>query len=212
MAIAYWGRKSKVYMQQILKLYPLEEVDTVVDACMGSGSFCENIATQLADVKCVGIEFEKGMYTLHKVIKEQYELLMEQMIAFSYSEEIYFKYRKMTRDYNCGKGEYSELEIALAELVILFFSYNGMRGNNPRKFDSYKKHKGIEKKKNEMNLKCAYDRFFVRAPGNIVSLHSKWQRIHLICGNFLDYKEFWENPKAWIFIDPPYEQNKRGVN
>ncbi len=211
MAIAYWGRKSKEYMQEILKLYPMEEVDTVVDACMGSGSFSENVSCQLTNVKCIGIELDRGIYILHKVIKEQYEELLDKMITCNYNEEFYFECRRKTREFNHGKGEYSEVEIALAELVILFFSYNGMRGNTPRRFDSYKKHQGAEKKKNEMKLKNVYDRFFMRAPGNIVSIHSKWQRLHLIYGSFMDYKEFWENPKAWIFIDPPYELSKRGI-
>lgn len=212
MAIAYWGRKSQRYMQQILKLYPLDEIDTVVDACMGSGSFSENISCQMIGVNRIGIELDRGVYVLHKVIRNQYEKLLEMILEYNYSEASYGVCRKKIRDYNQGKDEIDEVEIAFAELVILFFSYNSMRGNTPRRFDSFQKYNGERRNMLERKLKSVHDRFFLKAPGDIASLHLKWQQLQLIYGNFMEYEYLWKNPKVWIFIDTPYELCKRGID
>ena len=79
MALAFWGRKSKEYMQQIMKLFPLEEIDTVVDACMGSGSFSRNISCRLADVKRIAIELDKSLVTMHQEIKNNSDKVIQKM-------------------------------------------------------------------------------------------------------------------------------------
>lgn len=213
MSLPYWGRKNKGYMSEILGLHPNTHISVVVDACMGGGSFSENISCQLKNVERIAFELDKGVYILHKVIKEQYEVLIDKMIQMQYSEKIYKSSRKIIDDVNSGSEQYPEIEVAIAELVLLYFSHNSMRGNTPRRLDSYKKYESqSDKVKHKHALEAMVNRFYLKAPGTIVGLHEKWQRLQLLQDDFMNHMDLWENPEAWIFIDPPYELSKRGID
>lgn len=212
MAIAFWGRKSKEYMQEILKLYPAGKLDTVVDACMGSGSFSRNISCQLDGVRRIAFDFDRSLVTMHQVIKNEPDALIQMMIDFRFTEEQYIYYRKITREYDCGSDSYDSLQIAFAELVLLYFSHNSMRGNVPRRFDSYLKY---EDKKKYAEAKSRLDRiktrFALRAPSDIIDLNDKWQQLEIGYDNFMSRTDLWKDAGTWIFIDPPYELYKRGI-
>lgn len=212
MALAFWGRKSKEYMQQIMKLFPLEEIDTVVDACMGSGSFSRNISCRLADVKRIAIELDKSLVTMHQEIKNNSDKVIQKMLECSFSDELYLYCRRITREFNSEKASYDRIEIAFAELVLLYFSYNSMRGNVARRFDSYTKYDN-EKKYNEAkyHLERVKNRFWLKAPSDVIDLSNKWQRLDIVNDSFINHTDLWENEKCWIYIDTPYELHKRGI-
>lgn len=212
MALAFWGRKSKEYMRQILKLYPADEIDTVVDACMGSGSFSKNISCQMDGVQRIAFELDKSLATMHQEIKNNADKVIDRMLACDFTDELYLYCRKITREFNHGKSSYDKTEIAFAELVLLYFSYNSMRGNVPRRLDSYTKY-GDEKKyiETKIHLEHIKERFQLKAPGDIIDLYEKWQRLDIINDSFLNHVDLWENRKNWIYIDTPYEPHKRGI-
>ena len=213
MSLPYWGRKSKEYMNEILNLFPNTTIRVVVDACIGGGAFSENISCQMDNVERIAFELDKGVYILHKMIKEQWEALVEMIIHFQFSEKIYRESRKIIDEVNLGSEQYAELDVAMAELVLLYFSHNSMRGNTPRRLDSYEKYKDkVEKAKRKHALEAMVNRFYLKAPGYIVGLHEKWQRLELLQDDFMNHMDLWENPEAWIFIDPPYELSKRGID
>ena len=213
MSIPYWGRKSNKYMQRILGLFPKDEVHVVVDACMGSGSFSESISCQMEGVERLSFELDKGVYIMHKVIREQLGELLDRMMKVQFSEELYESCRAKINRVLAGDSHYEEVDIALAELILLYFSHNSMRGTHARKYDSYKKHeKKEEQERNRYTLRKIFDRFYLKAPGDIVFLHSKWQRLNIIHDDFRNHKDLWENDRAWIYIDMPYELSKRGLN
>lgn len=213
MSLPYWGRKSKEYMNEILNLYPDANISVFVDACMGGGSFSENISCQMNNVERIAFELDRGVYILHKVIKEQCDVLIDKVLNFQFNENVYVNCRKIINEVNADTKEYEEIDVALAELVLLYFSHNNMRGNTPRRLDSYKKYKDKkEQVKRKHALEVIVNRFYLKAPGNMVGLHEKWQKLQLFNDNFLNYMDLWENPEAWIFIDPPYEFSKRGID
>lgn len=213
MALLFWGRKSKEYMEEILKLYPEDEVHTIVDACMGSGSFSRNISCQMDNVERIAFELDQSLCTLHQVIKNDAWGLIEKVLDSTFSDELYLHCRRITREYNVGNNNYSGLEIAFAELVILYFSYNSMRGNVPRRYDSYLKYDD-EKKHNEVRgrLRHMIERFQLKAPSDIICLSERWQELEIVHDSFLNHTDLWENEKCWIYIDTPYELHKRGID
>lgn len=212
MALVFWGRKSKVYMQEILKLYPAEKVDIIIDACMGSGSFSKHVACKIVGVQRQAFEIDRSLAKMHQVIKENASELISQMLECQFSEELYLKSRKVTREYNLGSGEYKDIDIAFAELILLYYSYNGMRGNVPRRFDSYLKYDDARKyNQSKKRLESMKTRFQLRAPGDIYDLSDCWQDLKIVNDSFLNHTELWKNPRAWIYIDTPYELHKRGV-
>ena len=197
MALAFWGRKSKEYMQQLLQLFPLEEIDTVVDACMGSGSFSRNISCQLVGVKRIAFELDKSLMTMHQEIKSNADKVLEKILECSFTDELYLYCRRITREFNSGKTSYDRIEIAFAELVLLYFSYNSMRGNVARRFDSYTKYDN-ERKYNEAkyHLEHIKNRFWLKAPSDIIDLNSKWQRLDIVNDSFMNHTDLWENEKC----------------
>lgn len=212
MALAFWGRKSREYMQQILKLYPADEIDTIVDACMGSGSFSKNISCQMTGVKRIGFELDRSLATMHQEIRNNAGNVIDKMLACDFTDELYLYCRQITREFNHGKSNYGRAEIAFAELVILYFSYNSMRGNVPRRFDSYTKYEDEKKyREAKIHLEHVKERFRLKAPSDVIDLHEKWQRLDIIHDSFLNHTDLWENEKNWIYIDTPYEPHKRGI-
>lgn len=211
MSIPYWGRKDETYNSQVLKLYPDRNIHTIIDCCMGSGGFSNGVSSGLNIEKKIAMEIDPGVCALHRVIKNKPFELIDGISTIKYSPELFWDCRNVITLYNAGKISMYDVDVAKAEMILLYFSHNAMR-MRPRNLESYKKHTDKDMRyRCESALLTTADRIFLKAPTDIMRLNEKWQDIEILNTDFMDHTYYWNDERAWIYIDPPYELSKRGI-
>lgn len=210
--LRYYGKKNEEYLCRVAQMLPLIGLSTYCDCCFGSGNFTRLIPCEMRNINRVAFELDRGLYALHKVIKSNDVIDLTDMIkTVINSKEDYKKYEEIVKKYNSKIKEYPEIEVALAELVLIYFSMNNGR-TNWRNKDSYKKYENeIKRSQSRLQLQAMTDKFYNRLPGDLYDLHCAWQEVDIINDDFRNhYDELYCNDKAFLFIDPPYLLDKRG--
>ena len=209
--IPYYGSKNDKNMSVTAQILPERDFDTFVDCCFGSGNVTRRIPGEMLGVHKIGIELDRGMYNLHSQIKEDVLALINMIASMENSEQEYIKNKSMLEKYIDGSEEFDRLEVAAAELMILAFSINSMRGTW-RNTDFYKKHTQQEKRdKARKTIESFNNIFYEKIPLVLLDLNNCWQDLRIINGDFMDYTSFWEKAGTFCYLDLPYELKKRGV-
>ena len=209
--LPYYGGKDEENLSPTVQLCPEEQIDTFVDCCFGSGNVTRTIPCEMLGVKKVGIELDRGVFALHSQIKEDVYALIAQIKTMRNSEELYLDNKRKLEEYVEGSEEYSRLEIAATELMVLAFSINSMRAQWRNK-DFYKKHTLEEKRDRAKKTAEAFDnRFYEKIPIILLDLSEAWKELKLINGSFFDYTHYWEQEGTVCYLDLPYELKKRGI-
>ena len=198
MSIPYWGRKDEVYNSQVLKLYPDRNIQTIIDCCMGSGGFSSGVSSGLNIEKKIAMEIDPGVCALHRVIKNKPFELLDCISTIKYSPELFWDCRNVISLYNAGKISMYDVDVAKAEMILLYFSHNAMR-MRPRDLESYKKHTDENMRyRCESALLTTADRIFLKAPTDIMRLNEKWQDIEILNTDFMDHTYYWNENINYI--------------
>ena len=211
MKLPYYGSKDEKNLHLTMQILPERPLNRFVDCCFGSGNVTRTIPGEMQGVKKVGIELDKGMYTLHSQIRDDVCSLINIMKNIENTEKEYLKYKSILEKYVDNLQDYESLDIAVAELMVLSFSINSMRGNW-RDTEAYRKHTQEEKRhKAKKTMEGFESRFYEKIPIVLFDLNDCWQDLELINGNFMDYTHFWEEKGTLCYLDLPYELKKRGI-
>lgn len=209
--LTYFGAKNRKYLDFLIQILPEEKPKHIIETCMGSGSFTQHISSGIKDVKKTAIELDKGMFALHSQIKQDADILIKNIKNLANKEEVYYEKKQMIADYLEGKTEYSNLDIAVAELYTLVFSFNFMRGSWRSNTNYLKYEDPMRRMKAKRSMEAFESILHFHMPLVLCELYEKWQNVNLIHGSFMDYKHMWKDEKALIFLDLPYQYSKRGV-
>lgn len=209
--IPYYGSKNDKNMSVTAQILPERDFDTFVDCCFGSGNVTRRIPGEMLGVHKIGIELDRGMYNLHSQIKEDVLALINRIASMENSEQEYIKNKSMLEKCINGSTEFTRLDIAAAELMVLAFSINSMRAawrnkDFPLKYQQYDKRDRAQKVIETFNNK-----FYEKLPVALLDLSECWKDLELINGDFMDYTSFWEKAGTFCYLDLPYELKKRGV-
>ena len=194
--LSYFGKKSNSYLERLVQLFPMVNINFIAEICMGSGTFSANCSYK--DTERVAIEYDKGMCALNKCIQENVYELVDRLLEQEYSEKAFNDAIKILDEVDSG-AEHKEIDVAVAAYISIVESFNSMR-------DTFRKIKNQE----------SYDKFVDRLRRNIITdlipLHRAWDGLEIINGNLFDYPEFWLKGKnGLVFCDPPYPQEDRNI-
>lgn len=213
MTIKYYGKKSAENLRVTSQILPNKKIDRIIEACFGSGSFTRHVSCEKEDIQRVAYEKERALYTLHSVIKDEQKVRMLQQVIpkIENSKDMYLACEEIVKNYNLKKKEYEDVMVALAELVIIYFSMNSAR-------NSWRNNRSYEKKVNPYarnNARIAMDaieeRFHNQLPGILYDLHVNWSKVDIINKDFQEDMETWcQDSNTFAYMDVPYLLDKRG--
>ncbi len=211
--LRYYGRKGGEYLSRVEQILPEEGVNVMADCCFGSGNFTLNISCEMNNVKQIGFELDRSLYTLHSVIKSSQVFELTDRIKDVLRDEKYYRNcETLVRNYNERIESYSDIDIALAELVMIYFSINNGRTQRRNPY-SYKKYTMGSSKRNDSRVQIQQmeSRFYYRVPADIYDIHVAWQEVEIYNDDFRNhYEELFTDEGTFLFIDPPYLLDKRG--
>lgn len=211
MKIPYYGSKNEKNLQTTMQILPGMPIKRFVDCCMGSGNVTRTLACEMDGIERIGIELDRGMFALHSQIRDDAHSLIKRIDTINNTEKDYIHYKSIVEEYLEGKTDYEQLEIATAELMILTFSFNAMRGTW-RNIESYQKHKNEEKRKRALTtVNTLNNRFYEKNPIALLELNECWQKVMLINDSFMNHDHYWEEEGTFCYLDLPYELEKRGI-
>lgn len=211
--LKYFGKKSEVYLSKAMQLLPADGVGEIYDCCFGSGNFTRHISNEICGIRRIGYEIDRSLFALHSILKDG---RLDEIVGKMNSVEIdknYFKAcAELVRQYNKGSVEYDEVEVAFAELVLIYFSVNSGRCQW-RNLDSFQKHKfeSLEWNDARVQLQEMARKFYTRLPLDLADLNRAWQKVEIINDDFRGhFDELFADDGKFLFIDPPYLLDKRG--
>lgn len=211
MKLPYYGSKDAKNLHVTMQILPERPIYKFVDSCFGSGNVTRTIPGEMLGVKKIGIELDRGMVALHSQIKEDVYALIRRISYMENNEQNYLQYKSMLEKYVAGSAEYNKLEIAAAELMVMTFSFNSMRGVWRNK-DFYKKHTQEEKReKGRKTVEAFENMFYEKIPMILLDLQDCWEELELINDDFINHMHYWEENGTLCYLDLPYELIKRGI-
>jgi DNA adenine methylase len=214
MAGRYYGGMNEKRMKVILSLFPNEDINTFVDGFFGMGNVSRLGACGMAGTKVVAYELERGMYTLHEVIRDDAMVykLIEKIKNVKNTRDYFEECHTIITSYNSHKKEYDKVDVALAELACIRLSRNNAR-NSWRNIKSYEgrnyDHHTIAKKRTELD--AIERKFYTQTPVELMEMYYQWQKIELFNENCMEYLENWVKEGTLFYLDPPYLPEKRGI-
>lgn len=214
MASRYYGGKSEKYVESILPLLPDDGIHRFVDCFFGMGNATRQIPCRMINTKVVAYEKERGLYTLHEVIKD--DVLLEELkgkINDVVNTKDYFQHSMdIIKAYNSRENDFSKVDVALAELVAIRFSRNSARNSyrNPKSYEG-RGYDVMTMTKKRRVLESICEKFYNQMPLELMEMNYKWKNIQLFNDDCMNHIEKWGSNENFIFIDPPYLPNKRGL-
>lgn len=198
------GRSWKLYEPVIRDLAKQWDCDTFVDLFGGAGTCSFGASMMKGDYnkhvfnRVTYNELELAVVTLLRVVQDPVKVkqLVNKILNTTYSKETFDAVKPFIDDINSGKVVCDDdLLIAWAAYCVYHMSYL----SNGRNF------------RNE-GCKVLVDQMFKRAK-TLTDVSMYLQSIELRHGDYKDTLiEFSQNPKALLFLDPPYMPVERSVN
>ena len=214
MASRYYGGKSEKYVESILPLLPDDGIYRFVDCFFGMGNATRQIPCKMTNTQVVAYEKERGLCALHEVIKD--DVLLEELISkiknVKNTKEYFQHSMDIVKAYNSREKDFSKVDVALAELVAIRFSRNSARNSyrNPRSYEG-RGYDAITMAKKRRVLDSISEKFYNQMPIELIEKNYKWKKIQLFNDDCMNHIEKWGANENFIFIDPPYLPNKRGL-
>ena len=128
------------------------------------------------------------------------DILIKNIKNLANKEEVYYEKKQIITDYLEGKTEYSDLEVAVAELYTLVFSFNFMRGSWRSNQNYLKYEDPLRRLKAKRSMEAFESILHFHMPLVLCELYEKWQNVNLIHGSFMDYKHSKGNLKRSDFL------------
>lgn len=215
MDLKYFGKKNKQYLYTLKNILPLSHIDTIIDACMGSGAFSKRLAVPMTGtgLKVIAYELDRSMYDLHTMAVKYPEKLISAIQQKQYTQETFETSVKRCKDAInnkiCNNTDEERLETATAAYCSIYLSFNSMRSSY-RSLETYKNETDARNRKNKQRTQERIAvAFKKKIASTIWSEHASLKNVDIRNKSFLDSPDLFYDPNNLIYMDVPYPLDQR---